>query len=105
MDEHDREIGELKTRLDSVEKTLDRFRDTQDDIDMRMRCVEKDNNSMAEKLAMIMGMLEKMEKKKMRLVDVLIAVVGVAIAGGSFYASIQSNNIARMVMELSKKIP
>jgi septal ring factor EnvC (AmiA/AmiB activator) len=104
MGNEEKEIASLQARMNSVEKDIEEIKDEQMKTRDELKKSAKESTEMAGEIKVIKGMLEDMSKRKMRGVDVAIAL-GVLISGSiGAYASIRMIELTKIMVELSKNI-
>jgi hypothetical protein len=104
-DDTGKAISELYSRLEVVEDEVARLRDGQDDIRRELKDSALGSVNMTKDLEFIKNALGDMARKKVRSVDVLIAVVVLIFAGVSAYSAVQNNHLTQLMLEISKQIP
>lgn len=65
---------------------------------------ELESSKMSGKIVNIENILLDMAKRKLRMVDIVILVIGLAIGATSAYAAIQNNNLTRVMIQIEKGI-
>jgi hypothetical protein len=97
------ELTQLKTKLEYVEKDIAAMKKIQEEHGKLIQESAKEGVKMFEQIDTIKGMLEDIAKRRIRFVDVAIALGVLAVGIISAYSAIQANQVSRELLELTKQ--
>jgi hypothetical protein len=100
---NEKEIAVLKNKLEYIEKTIADIKRIQEGHEKLIQDSAKEGIKMFEQIETIKGILEDMAKRRIRFVDVAIALGVLAVGIISAYSAIQANQVSRELLELTKQ--
>lgn len=106
MDDDDRlaMISKLESRMDSVEGEIKLIREDQNKLREDIHDAALENVDMSGKIRNIESILIDMSKKRMRTIDIVILIVGLAIGATSAYAAVQNNQLTKVMVKISQDV-
>jgi septal ring factor EnvC (AmiA/AmiB activator) len=103
--EEEKNIADLQARMKTVESKIIDIESEQKTIRSKIECIHIEEGRMGEKLDTIKRTLEEMASKKIRGVDVAIAVGVLFSSGISAYAAVRMIELTKVMIDISKTIP
>ncbi len=100
---NENELMRLKTKLEYVEKDIAAIKKIQEEHGKLIQDSVKEGVKMFEQIDTIKIMLESMAKRRVRFVDVFIAVCVLLAGAISAYSAMQANQVSRELLELTKQ--
>lgn len=98
-----KDIENLKTRMETNEKEILKIIDEQKEQRKLLQESEIKDEKMSNEIQSIKLMLSDLIGRKVRFIDVLIAVGMLAVGAISAYSAIQSNELTKILIHLSEK--
>jgi hypothetical protein len=100
---NEKEIAVLKNKLEYIEKDIAEMKRIQEEHGKLIQDSSKEGLDMLGQINVIKSMLEDIAKRRVRFVDVFIAVCVLLAGAISAYSAMQANQVSRELLELTKQ--
>jgi hypothetical protein len=101
--EYTREITDLKARIKTAECNIEGIIKEQKEHRKLLQEAELKDEKMSSDINTIKNMLEDLLKKKIRTIDVIIALAVLFTSAMSVLTAAQSNELTKIIIEISKQ--
>jgi len=101
--EYTKEITDLKRRIETAETNIDKIVKEQKEHSKLLQEAELKDEKMSNDITTIKNMLEDLLKKKVRTIDIIIALAVLFTSAMSALAAAQSNELTKIIIEISKQ--